>query len=94
MKKKGSVRKDVAPEKYFMVIDGSTIRSIEELADAFDRMSDDSFFYHVNEYKNDFETWVRQACEDNGLADELHLARNPDKAQIVVLRHMIKKLKK
>lgn len=87
------LHKEIPPEKYFLVIDGSTIKNIEELADAFDRMSDDVFFYHVNEFKNDFSTWVKDVVEDNEFGDELRLARNPERAQIAVLRHIIKKLK-
>jgi hypothetical protein len=87
------IHKEILPENYFLVIDGSTIKNIDELSEAFDRMSDDVFFYHVNEFKNDFSTWVRDVLGDNEFADELRLAKNPERAQIATLRHMIKKMR-
>ncbi|NOZ80974.1 MAG: hypothetical protein GXP63_04845 [DPANN group archaeon] len=88
------IHADVPTEHYFLLIDGSAIRGLEELADAFDQMSDDVFYYHVNEFKNDFANWIRDIFDEKELAEHIELAKSIEHAHIAVLRHIIKQLKK
>jgi hypothetical protein len=47
------------------------IRSIPELAEALEIMSEESFVHHVNEKKNDFAAWVRDVMHDDELSAKL-----------------------
>ena len=49
---------DVAPEQSFWMSDGHVVKNLYELLDNLQRMSQDTFAYHVNATKNDFEPWT------------------------------------
>ena len=91
-----SIRRETlgkAPEEHhFIVTDGSKLKDLKELADALDKMTDDVFKHHVNDFKNDFSSWVRDIFDEEKLADELAMINNRMAAQAKVLRHIIKKL--
>ena len=53
--KKKKIIENTKPEFCFKLIDGSEIKNLLELADNLHNMSDDVFYYHVNQEKNDFE---------------------------------------
>jgi hypothetical protein len=91
--KKKLANKEVPPENYFILIDGSTLKDMESLVEAFDRMSEDVFRYHVNEFKNDFASWVQEVFDEKDLSEELKLAQNLERAHITLLKHALKKLK-
>lgn len=84
--------KDVKPDCYFLVVDGSTIKNLLELADALRTMSDDVFYYHVTNDRNDFSNWIRDVFEEKELAEELSKLHSKMEAQVAVLRHLLKKL--
>ncbi len=92
-KKASKKKKPIPEEKYFFLIDGSALKSIEELADALDKMSEDMFYYHANDLKNDFARWVRDVFSEAELAKELEEARSIERAQIALLKHLIRELK-
>jgi predicted transcriptional regulator len=91
---KKSTKKSIKPEYYFLMIDGSTLKSLHELADALHHMSDDVFYYHVTSERNDFSSWVRDVFSEKNLAEELALVRNKLESQVAVLRHLLKKVGK
>ncbi len=82
--------KRAAEHERFMVIDGSGLASIKELAKALDSMSDDAFYYHVNEGKNDFANWVEHVFGEKQLAEKLFDAKTREQALIVILKHMVR----
>jgi hypothetical protein len=57
--------------KSFWLCTNEYLRSLNTLADALERVSDDVFRYHVDKYKNDFATWVKDAVDDKDLAREI-----------------------
>jgi hypothetical protein len=57
--------------KSFWLCTNEYLRSLNTLADALERVSDDVFRYHVDKYKNDFATWVKDAIDDKDLAREI-----------------------
>ncbi len=75
--KKGSIRdakkilSDVPEDKRFYVHNGSILKNLRELGGELERMSFETFHYHVNPYKNDFANWVNDVIGDKILADEL-----------------------
>ena|SRR3989338_1575467 len=86
--------KDAKPEFYFKLIDGSKIKNLLELADALHSMSDDSFYYHVNEQRNDFSSWIRDVFKENDLADNIAKLNSRLEAEICILRFLVKELAK
>lgn len=68
------------PEQYvFWCHDGRIIRSIRELKDALELMSDDTYAYHASREKNDFSNWIKDIIGDEKLARDLF--KSSDKRQ-------------
>jgi hypothetical protein len=65
------ILKVVPQSKSFWICTNEYLRSLNTLADALERVSDDVFRYHVDKYKNDFATWVKDAVDDKDLAREI-----------------------
>ncbi|MFH1331718.1 MAG: DUF5752 family protein [archaeon] len=83
---------NVSQEKAFWVSDGRYVRNIYELVQVFEDMKEKTFKYHVNKKKNDFSEWIRQVIGDEKLADKVARLVMKDKIQIVLQKHLIKKL--
>jgi uncharacterized protein YegL len=66
---------DVPADKSFYVFKGPTLRNMEQLAQALEKMSDEQFNHHRNDAKNDFYNWVSQVIGDKKLADDLTKAK-------------------
>ncbi|MEM2144077.1 MAG: hypothetical protein QW279_01845 [Candidatus Jordarchaeaceae archaeon] len=66
---------DVPPDKIFYVFKGPTLRNMEQLAQALEKMSDEQFNHHRSDSKNDFYNWVSQVIGDKKLADDLTKAK-------------------
>ena len=90
-KKTHSPRKKIMPEHYFMLIDGSVIKSLRELGDAIEEMSEDTFYHHVSEMKNDFHNWVKDVFKEMELAEKLLEAETKDRHLIEVLKFLVKR---
>jgi len=93
IKRKVSLKKisKIKPEHYFMVVDGSVIKDLKELASALDKMSDDSFYYHVNEWKNDFYNWTKNVFKELELAEKLLEAGTREQHHVEILKFLLKK---
>lgn len=73
-KSKQEVQKFLAnvPEEYvFWCCDGRLYRNMQELGDAFNTMTDETFAFHTNTEKSDFSNWVRDIIKDDKLARDL-----------------------
>ena len=70
----------VPEEKVFWCNDGQVFRGLEDLAEGLDRMSDETFAYHCNGYKDDFSTWVLEVIGDDDLARNLKTLKNRQQA--------------
>ena len=79
-------------EQHFVVADGTKLKSILELADALETMSEEIFRYHANEFKNDFSSWVKDVFYDHSLAEDISRAKNRLETQIAILRRMVKEM--
>ena len=79
----------VNPDKYFRVANGTIIKSLMELDGSLESMGEETFKYHVNDYRNDFSIWIRDVIKDGKLADELLLSKDKCKTQVLVLRRII-----
>ena len=89
--KEGTIE-NTKPEFYFKLIDGSETKNLQELAEAFHYMSDDVFYYHVNDQKNDFSNWVRDVFKQEKLADIVLKSNSRLEAETNILRFLVKEL--
>jgi hypothetical protein len=81
---------NTSPDFYFKLIDGSEIKNIFELAASLKNMSDDVFYYHANEHRNDFSNWVRDVFNQEGLAREISTCRNKTETEATILRSLVR----
>ena len=79
-------------EQHFIVADGTKLKSILELADALETMSEEIFRHHANDFKNDFSAWVKDVFYDHSLAEDISRAKNRLETQITILRRMVKEM--
>lgn len=86
--------KNVEPDHYFHVANGTVIRGILEIDEAISQMSEDTFHYHVNPSKNDFANWIRNAVKDELLASLLEKINDKKETQTAVLRRIVDLFKK
>ncbi len=79
-----------APEEYHFVLNnGNRLKSIQELTDALETMSEDMFKYHANEYKNDFANWINDVFEEGNLANEIKKAKSRIETRIKLLQRLV-----
>lgn len=62
---------NVPEEKIFWSHDGQIFRNIIELAKGLVVMTDETYAYHANTYKNDFVNWVKDIIGDEQMARDL-----------------------
>ena len=89
---KKSKLRNAKPRHHFVLRDGRHIRNLLDLADAMDEMTDEIFFHHVNDFKNDFAAWVSEVFEDHDLSERLSKVKTRHRHQIEILKHEIKRL--
>jgi hypothetical protein len=65
----------------FWCNDGQIFRDMKDLMDGFERMSESTFAYHLNDTKNDFSCWVLDIIGDQKLAQDLKTVKNRDQAR-------------
>jgi len=94
-RKKKNVSRKKAPaeikcdeEHAFRCVDGAVYHSINELADALETMSDDSFYYHANDSKNDFASWISGVFTLDNVSEKLRNAKTREKSQIILLKYL------
>lgn len=97
-KVKVTVKKKIlgkAPEeKTFYLKDGRELRTIYELIDELETMSEDMFRHHVNELENHFANWVEGVFEDKRLAEEMRELESQMEMQRAILKHLVREIKK
>jgi hypothetical protein len=77
-------------EQSFWVNNGEVLNSLTALYQALASMDEEVFAYHVTKDKNDFSDWVEVVLCDEVCASDLRKAKNPDKACMVVAKHLKK----
>jgi hypothetical protein len=75
----------------FWLSDGNSLKSLQDLHQATDKMSDDVFTNYVNDDKNDFSNWIKDVHGDHELA---HSVVNASSASDVhgIVKKRIKQL--
>jgi len=84
-----------APEKYcFNLSDGRKIRSVYELVDELETMSEENFRHFVTDTENHFANWIEGVFSEKALADELRHIKNKIDTQRAILKHLVRELAK
>ncbi len=76
-------------EHYFVLKDGQALKSVQELADALEHMSEDVFRHHVGPMHNDFANWVQDIFDDRMFANDLRRVQNRIETRIKVLQRLV-----
>ena len=87
---KPKVLKECKAELAFVLNDGRQLKSLVHLIDELENMPDEVFNHHVNEFKNDFSSWIRDVFKDDILADELQLVNDRLETQRTLLKHTVR----
>jgi hypothetical protein len=72
----------------FVVNNGMMLRTLYELRDAFMNMSEETFYHHVNETKNDFHNWIKDVHQDEHLATDMLKAKNKNEALLYLEKRL------
>jgi hypothetical protein len=71
---------EVPQEYQFWLKDGTTIRNVEQLAEALSNMDEDTFRHHSNKEKTDFSNWLKDIVGDEKLAKDMMKNKSKDSA--------------
>lgn len=83
-----------APEEHHFVLhDGRKLKSLYDLVDELETMSEDAFKEYVSDFKNDFSNWAKDVFNASDLAEELKNARNRFEAQKSIMKHIVRDAK-
>jgi len=84
---------DVVPKHEFNIHMGTSIKNLQELADALEIMDENTFKHHVTKDKNDFSNWIRDVINDIDLSKELLKAKTREET-LKTVRKRIEELDK
>jgi hypothetical protein len=73
----------------FVSIDGQRVTSIKDMVKMIQKMSEQSYEYHVNKRKNDLAAWVEGVFHDGHLAANFRSARSKKEAYQYCKRHYL-----
>jgi hypothetical protein len=90
--KKSNFLAEAPKEHYFYVCDGSVVKSLVDLAFSLDSMPDGVFYFHVNDQKNDFATWVKEIIKQDDLSDRMLGVLNKIELQAMLLKYILEKV--
>ena len=65
------------PEKNFWLCDGRALKSLKELAAAFETMEENVWNFHVTLEKNDFANWIEYVFEQKALGAAIRKIKSP-----------------
>jgi hypothetical protein len=71
---------DVNTDNYFYVCNGTVLKNVEDLKDFLSNVDTSTFSCHVNEQKNDFMNWIRDAVRDDVLASAISSCKTKEEA--------------
>ncbi len=79
-----------APEEFaFVLNDGRKLKSVQELTNSLETMSDDLFNYHVTDIKNDFANWIDDIFNESKLAEEMKKTKSRIETRIKLLQKLV-----
>lgn len=66
---------EVHHDDYFYLPNGKPVKSLRELVEEINIMSDEDFTSHVSDEKNDFSEWIEHVINDKALSDKIRPLR-------------------
>ncbi len=81
-------------EKCFVLQDGRKLKTIYQLIDELETMTDEVFRHHVNDFRNDFANWIEHVFEDKSLAEEIRAVETRMEMQRALLKELVRELTK
>ena len=82
-----------APEtKSFTLKDGRKVRTVLELIDELETMTEDQFRHFVTETENHFANWIEHVFDTKDLAQELRTIHTRMDTQRAILKKMVREL--
>lgn len=81
---------DVPDEFAFFMCDGRVLKNLKGLTKALDEISDDTFWRHANNERNDFSNWIRDIMHHQDLAHNL-LGKNKLETKETILVYIKRK---
>jgi len=83
-----------APEEHVFVLhDGRKLKSVYELIDELETMSEDTFKHHVDGIRNDFANWLNDVFDEKSLADEIKQVHERIETQHAIMKRLMRALK-
>ena len=83
------------PEKYsFSLNDGRKLRTIYELIDELETMSEETFRQYATDFENHFANWIEHVFSEKNLAEEMRHIKNRMDTQRALLKHLVRELTK
>lgn len=79
--------RECSENETFVCIDGKRANSIKDLVKIFEKMTRETYEYHVTSSKNDFEAWVQGVFHNGHLAANFRSARSLKEAYQYAKRH-------
>ena len=76
--KKIHMSSDVRPENNFILNNGNSLKNLEQLHDELKKMPPEVFNAHVNNYKNDFASWVNDCIGLPDLAQNMRISQTKE----------------
>jgi hypothetical protein len=71
-------------EHYFRLVNGQELKSLNDLRKALTYMSDDEFRHHVNNERNDFATWIKEALQNTELYEKIRSIKTKEELQTLL----------
>ncbi len=79
-------------EKYFYLSDGNVLKSVEEFALKLDEISDEVYYSHVTDEKNDFANWVEGVFKDKEAVEIIKNTKDKKELQLKLLKLVVKRV--
>ena len=76
----------------FKLVDGTSLNSLFHLANKLEDLNDEFFYYHVNDFKDDFSNWIKDVFKEVDLANELLSSKDKHNHQRIILKHIVRKI--
>jgi hypothetical protein len=65
------IRREVAEENCFWVLNGPSLKSLSDLCEELPRMNDEQFDHHTKRDGNDFAKWIAEVFQEEKLAKKV-----------------------
>ena len=93
VKKDANIRRKLKPEHHFDLADGKKIKTLFELADELEVMSDEIYNHHATDDRNDFSNWIGEVYQEQELARKVAEAEHRQHAYMTMLKFLVQKMK-